>query len=241
MIAPFPQSSVASFSDTGIRWSVPPPIVRSLRKRESHAEVSDGSVVYRRGREGFAQGRRHEAARRGQGPRRECRRHVGDDVLRLRFDRRRRHFGYAGRNRGRRCLDRPGREWRRHDPLDDAADARGDRHGREEVHELYGPGPLSSGYPFFNRADAYMPVADAAAPARYACPAAAAEAVLFWIVAGRPDATPFMAPVDTVAGGRVVRDRIRSLPGFDEAALAAARDAETAARATAARRVASLT
>jgi len=47
-----------------------------------------------------------------------------------------------------------------------------------------------------------------------------------WVITGSADAMPFIAPVDTVAGGHTVRARIRALPGFDEVAFERARQAE---------------
>jgi hypothetical protein len=53
------------------------------------------------------------------------------------------------------------------------------------------------------------------------------EPVFIWVVSGRPGTKTFVAPVDTVAGGHIVRATIRSLPGFDEPAFAAARETES--------------
>jgi hypothetical protein len=53
-----------------------------------------------------------------------------------------------------------------------------------------------------------------------------AESILVWVIAGEAALHPFVAPVDTVAGGHIVRAKILSLPGFDESAFAAARSAE---------------
>ena len=47
-----------------------------------------------------------------------------------------------------------------------------------------------------------------------------------WVISSFPASMPFIAPVDTVAGGNVLRMRIRSLEGFDEEAFQAARTAE---------------
>lgn len=52
------------------------------------------------------------------------------------------------------------------------------------------------------------------------------ECVACWIISSQRGTIPFVAPVDTVAGGNVLRRRIRSLDGFDDAEFQAARAAE---------------
>jgi hypothetical protein len=51
-------------------------------------------------------------------------------------------------------------------------------------------------------------------------------AMAYWVVTGAPNSPPFIAPVDTVAGGHLLRARICSLDGFDDSAFQAAREAE---------------
>jgi hypothetical protein len=52
------------------------------------------------------------------------------------------------------------------------------------------------------------------------------ESIAYWVISGHRETMPFMAPLDTVAGGNVVRARIRSLKGFDDVAFQSARSAE---------------
>ena len=52
------------------------------------------------------------------------------------------------------------------------------------------------------------------------------ECAACWVISDLTTSMPFIAPVDTVAGGNVLRSRIRSLDAFDEVAFQAARGAE---------------
>jgi hypothetical protein len=52
------------------------------------------------------------------------------------------------------------------------------------------------------------------------------ECAASWVISSCRASIPFIAPVDTVAGGNVLRTRIRALDGFDDRAFQAAREAE---------------
>lgn len=60
------------------------------------------------------------------------------------------------------------------------------------------------------------------------------EAEAFWVIDGAhrtPDAPAFFAPVEVVAGGDELTKKLRSRPGFDDAAFQRARAAEERAEA----------
>jgi hypothetical protein len=57
------------------------------------------------------------------------------------------------------------------------------------------------------------------------------EAEAFWRIEHSPLAPPFLAPVDLIAGGHVLRARVRALDGFDDDAFQAARTSEQQGKA----------